>query len=127
MTHYYLYISCDGGIVDATTTRFYKVGIGQSAQARRDYLFLTAYSVDKGDYFSLWSEEVNAFFLRCLESVYGTSDMLIRVSHLSKVSARQLVRSLRSEGKPIPLNDLRNAEHVMRYLSINYRFQNRRK
>ena len=44
MTHYYYYVIADP--VCDSTSEILKVSLGTSARARRDYLFLTAYSVE---------------------------------------------------------------------------------
>jgi len=116
MTHYYYFIMTPGGILD-DQARLYIVGIGSSKQADRDYLFLTAYAADNNCYFSSVSGTSDAFVHRCEQSIGYPLRM-----RSQRVSARSLVRSLKA-GTDIPYseNQLRNVDHLRKFLSLNYR------
>lgn len=120
MIHYYLFIQC-GQVLD-TSARFYKVAIGASRQAMRDFLSLTALSVERGYYFHLWDENSTEFVGKCLSSVWGSSDALTFANHLQQVTSRDLLKVIRSE-TALPLNDfvLTNAHRCMTFLDVNYR------
>lgn len=127
MKHYYLLITC-GQVLD-TSARFYKVPIGTGKQDTRDFLTLTALSAERGYYFHLWDVSVDEFLLKCMDSVWGSSDPLTIANHLSLVPARVLVKTLRV-GTSVPLSQtaLDNAKRTMYYLNVNYRCsQGRRK
>lgn len=120
MIHYYLLIQC-GKVLD-TSARFYKVSIGSSRQAVRDFLSLTALSVERGYYFHLWDENTTEFVGKCLASVWGSSDALTFANHLQQVTSRELLKVIRDEVS-LPLDDfvLSNAHRCMTFLDINYR------
>lgn len=116
MTHYYYYISA-GATWDETTI-VYRVAVGESVQGRRDYLFLTAHSVDHRHYFELISRKTDLFIRRVLESlaIYGTS--------IVHVSARDLVRSLRAnESLTLSPAALHNTHTQRMALDTGYRVQ----
>ena len=114
MTHYYYYIvagkECD------ENTRIFSVTIGQGKQAKRDFLTLTALSVDYGHFFEIRSESSSEFVMRLLESLkpYNVS--------IQRITARQCVKFLRS-CEAVPLNpDCLHAAHQQRNaLSLDYR------
>lgn len=113
MTHKYLYIEC-GNILDETA-KFYLVYVGTSQQANRDYLFLTAYSVEHGHFFELNSRRVADFLdkVRC---------SLPCMAQPIAVSSRELVRHFRNGTRPsLSAAQLANYNHVMTYLNLNYR------
>lgn len=88
MTRIYHYVLA--GTVVNGTSQIYKVRIGTGAQARRDYLFLMAYSVDHGHYFEIQSLKSSEFLQRLQNSL---DDIVIPIQH---VSARELVRALKN-------------------------------
>lgn len=114
MTHLYYYIQagkqCD------ETTRIFSVTIGQSKQAQRDFLTLTALSVDLGHFFEIRSQSSSEFVMRLLESLkpYNVS--------LQRITARQCVKYLKS-CENVPLNpDCLHAAHQQRNaLNLDYR------
>lgn len=118
MTHFYYYIvagkECD------ETTRIFSVSIGQSKQAQRDFLTLTALSVDLGHFFEIRSDSSSEFVMRLLESLkpYNVS--------LQRITARQCVKFLRS-CENVPLNpDCLYAAHQQRNaLNLDYRIYSR--
>lgn len=121
MTHYY-YLICAGAQVDKNT-QFFRVGVGTSRQANRDYLFLTAAAVDKGWYFEQVSDESDGFIRKLAESLYptdeGTSLMRLQVR---QCLIRDVVRSIkRGEALPSDVNSAKNRLNSLHYLSLNYR------
>ena len=121
MTHYY-YLIIAGALLDETT-EFYKVGVGTTRQADRDFLFLTAFAASHNYYFEKVDVESSDFYLRCQKSVAGGGDphgTLTTRAHC--VSARELVRALKkSEAVPVSENVSRNVNHQLHFLSVNYR------
>lgn len=116
MTHYYYYITSDGTWDDST--KVYKVGVANSQQGRRDFLFLTANSVDHGDFFEVVSQNSDSFVRKVLQSlaISGTS--------ITHVSARDLVRSLRAnEALTLSPNALHNTHTLRKALNLGYRIQ----
>lgn len=114
MTHLYYYIlagkECD------ETTRIFSVSIGQSKQARRDFLTLTALSVDHGHFFEIRSESSSEFVMRLLESLkpYNVS--------IQRITARQCVKFLRScEAVPLNPGCLHAAHQQRNALNLDYR------
>lgn len=114
MTHYHLYINA-GALVDETSV-VYKVGIGTSKQANQDYLFLTAYAVEHGHYFALWSNESVEFLLRIQQSV-APVELYPRL-----ISARDLVRQFKTQlANPLDQSALHDRHKFRMQTSLNYR------
>lgn len=116
MTSYYYYIMA-GAVIDGTT-RIYSVACGTSTQANRDFLFLTAYAVQHGHYFEIRSNNSTNFISSILDNYKG----ILTEPAIQRVSARELVRSLKSSTEiPAAQNVLDNQNHVLHYLSLEYR------
>lgn len=116
MTSCYYYIMA-GAVIDSTT-RIYSVACGTSTQANRDFLFLTAYAVQHGHYFEIRSNNSTDFISRILDNYKG---ILIEPA-IQRVSSRELVRSLKTSTEiPATQNVLDNQNHVLNYLSLDYR------
>lgn len=116
MTSCYYYIMA-GAVIDSTT-RIYSVTCGTSTQANRDFLFLTAYAVQHGHYFEIRSNNSTNFISSILDNYKG---ILIEPA-IQRVSSRELVRNLKSNTwVPISQNVLDNQNHVLNYLSLEYR------
>lgn len=114
MTHYHIYIAA-GNVLDGSS-KFFKVGIGASKQANRDYLFLLAHATDNGHFFEAWSDKVDEFLMKIRHSL-GYHYLPMEV-----VDARSLVRAIKS-GTAIPLNQshLHAADQQRKALDLNYR------
>lgn len=67
MTHYYLYIAA--GLQIDTSTRFYKVGIGESEAQNKKRAWLEAYAFEHGHFFVRWSLDAVEFCVKCQESI----------------------------------------------------------
>lgn len=116
MTSCYYYIMA-GAVIDSTT-RIYSVTCGTSTQANRDFLFLTAYAVQHGHYFEIRSNNSTNFISRILDNYKG----ILTEPAIQRVSARELVRNLKSSTEiPAAQNVLDNQNHVLHYLSLDYR------
>lgn len=116
MTSCYYYIKA-GAVIDGTT-RIYSVACGTSTQANRDYLYLTAYAVQHGHYFEIRSQNSTDLISRILDNYKG----ILTEPAIQRVSSRELVRSLKSETEiPAAQNVLDNQNHVLHYLSLDYR------
>lgn len=116
MTSFYYYIMA-GAVIDSTT-RIYSVACGTSTQANRDFLFLTAYAVQHGHYFEIRSQNSTDFISRILDNYKG----ILTEPAIQRVSSRELVRNLKSNTRvPISQNVLDNQNHVLHYLSLDYR------
>lgn len=116
MTSCYYYIMA-GAVIDSTT-RIYSVACGTSTQANRDYLFLTAYAVQHGHYFEIRSNNSTNFISSILDNYKG----ILTEPAIQRVSSRELVRSLKSSTViPAAQNVLDNQNHVLHYLSLDYR------
>lgn len=118
ITHLYYYIQAGKQCVE--TTRIFSVSIGQSKQAQRDFLTLTALSVDLGHFFEIRSQSSSEFVMRLLESLKPCN-----VS-LQRITARQCVKYLKS-CENVPLNpDCLHAAHQQRNaLNLDYRIYSR--
>lgn len=114
MTHYHLYIEC-GNVID-DTSRFYRVGVGQSKQGTRDYLYLVAYAVQHGHYFHLWDNPTDDFYRHIRNTAENfNADFLV-------IPARQLVRHLKANTRPSEsTNTLINRARQQRALNVAYR------
>ena len=116
MTSCYYYIKA-GAVIDSTT-RIYSVACGTSTQANRDFLFMTAYAVQHGHYFEIRSNNSTNFISSILDNYKG----ILTEPAIQRVSARELVRSLKSSTEiPAAQNVLDNQNHVLHYLSLEYR------
>lgn len=116
MTSCYYYIMA-GAVIDSTT-RIYSVACGTSTQANRDFLFLTAYAVQHGHYFEIRSNNSTNFISRILDNYKG----ILTEPAIQRVSSRELVRNLKSSTEiPAAQNVLNNQNHVLHYLSLDYR------
>lgn len=116
MTSCYYYIKA-GAVIDGTT-RIYSVACGTSTQANRDYLYLTAYAVQHGHYFEIRSNNSTNFISSILDNYKG----ILNEPAIQRVSARELVRNLKSSTEiPAAQNVLDNQNHVLHYLSLEYR------
>lgn len=118
MTHYYYYIAA--GTTWDGTTAIYKIAVSDSMQGRRDFLYITAYSVDHQHYFEIVSAKSDNFIRRTLQSlaIYGIS--------IVHVSARDLVRSLRAnEALTLSQEALHNAHTQRMALNLGYRVQSK--
>ena len=116
MTSCYYYIKT-GAVIDSTT-RIYSVACGTSTQANRDFLFLTAYAVQHGHYFEIRSNNSTNFISRILDNYKG----ILTEPAIQRVSSRELVRSMKSSTEiPAAQNVLDNQNHVLHYLSLEYR------
>lgn len=114
MTRYYDYIMA-GAVVDSTA-KIYKVALGDSAQGRRDYLFLTAYSVQHGHYFELHSQRSADFIYRLRKSP-DLAD--VDITH---VTGRDLVRHFKGAALPsLSCAQLASSAYMLRTLNVNYR------
>lgn len=70
MVHYYIYIECGPTLTE--TARFYKVGIGQGVQGRKQMAFLESYALEHGHFFVVSSLEAWSFVVKCLVSIHKT-------------------------------------------------------
>lgn len=116
MTSCYYYIKT-GAVIDGTT-RIYSVACGTSTQANRDYLYLTAYAIQHGHYFEIRSNNSTNFISRILDNYKG----ILTEPAIQRVTSRELVRSMKSSTEiPAAQNVLDNQNHVLHYLSLEYR------
>ena len=121
MTHYYCMIE-ESGVLTSKSV-IWKIAIGQSKQADRDFLFLLAHAADNGYYFEKMSDAVAEFLYNIAVSVAPVgSDCPIDYLNIRKVNARDLVRSIKNR-EAIPLDSLLlSHQRAFRYLTnINYR------
>lgn len=111
-----------GREIDADTL-IYRVGVGTSRQADRDYLFLLAQAVEHNWYFEKWSTQVAEFLHNVLVSLApASSDDPLGGTLVHGVLLRDLVRAIKNgESVPVDDNAIRNANHMRQWLSLNYR------
>ena len=121
MKHYWILI-CAGHQIDETT-RFYRVAIGTSKQADRDFLFLTAFAESHNYFFEKDCVEVSDFYMKCVKSAVSCQNRPDFATNIAQqVDARNLVRAIKkSESLPISKPQLENFSHQMHFLSLNYR------
>lgn len=121
MTHYYLLIEESG--VLTSESKIWKVAVGQSKQADRDFLFLLAHTADNGYYFEKITGAVAEFLYNIAVSVAPVgSESPIDYLNIRQVKARDLVRSIKKR-TAIPLDSLLlQHQRAFRYLTnINFR------
>lgn len=116
MTHYHYYIE-SGQVIDETT-RVFKVGIGTTRQADRDFLFLVSYAMNHGHYFHICDSVSSEFVLKLIGACREDGVLLV----VENVTARVLVRSLKKQERvPLDVDTLRNDHHAKMFLDSNYR------
>ena len=113
MVHLHYFITA-GRMVDETS-RLYHVSIGTSAQANRDFLFLTAFAVSHGYYFEVRSRRSSDFVKRLIES------RVFPESNVQAIAARELVRHLKADTSA-PIVACSSQHHQRNFLDSNYRF-----
>lgn len=98
MTRNYIYIEA-GRVID-TSSRFFRVSIGTSIQANRDYLFLLAYATDHNYFLELNSSKVADYLLNIAKSLGSSCDgRALDILNIQNVKVRDLVRALKSSTK----------------------------
>ena len=98
MTRNYIYIEA-GRVID-TSSRFFRVSIGTSIQANRDYLFLLAYATDHNYFLELNSAAVADYLLNIAKSLGSSCDgRALDILNIQNVKVRDLVRALKSSTK----------------------------
>lgn len=119
MTHYY-YLIAAGRVID-DTTKFYKIAVGTSKQADRDYLYILALATEKNWYFKLVSQHSTDFVNKIAESVAGSQVALPLLSlHFQKLSARDFVRSQKQHiSEPLKSYSCRNLNDFMLKMNLN--------
>ena len=96
------------------TSHVYRVAVGTSIQANRDYLFLIAFSQSHGHYFEIVSLKSSEFVTKVLDSGY----------HLEAITARDLVRSIKSQtANPLNPSALSHQHRFQMQISHQHRFQ----
>lgn len=121
MVHYY-YLICAGSQVDKDS-QFFRVGVGTSCQANRDFLYLTAAAVDKGWFFERVSAASDEFIRKLAESLYPTDDgtSLLRLQ-VEQCLVRDVVRAIKKgQALPSDVNSAKNRLNSLQFLSLNYR------
>lgn len=122
MTHFFLIIMA-GRQIDESS-KFFKVSIGTSKQADRDYLYLTSFCVSHGYFFNVWTSKVADFLEKVAKSIYGEHDenALLKLP-TTKISARNLVRMLKANEQLSPTKVLnQNQSHLLDLIDTNYHF-----
>lgn len=121
MTHYHLLIVAGRSIDDST--QFYKVAVGTSRQADRDYLYLVAFCANHNYYFHLWDAGTADFFERICRSLDPSHDGLSIVrQRLQVVRARDIVRAFKRCERPfVQLKGIDAKSALLAALDTNYR------
>lgn len=92
MTHYYYLIEASKTI--DTNTKFFRIGVGTSAQANKDYLFTLAYCLSHGFFFELVSEATDTFVYNVAKSL----NCQLADLNITMVPIRDYVRSVKHLG-----------------------------
>lgn len=121
MTSFYYF--CAAGDVIDTDTQWYQVTIGTTIQAQRDLNFLHDYARVNNCYFEPRSLESSQFIEKVAQSLFPNDELIPTLSlNMAKVSARQLVRSLKNcQHCASDVLTSHNRHHAMFNLSLNYR------
>lgn len=94
------------------TSHVYRVAVGTSIQANRDYLYLIAYSESHGHYFEIVSQKSTDFVSKVLDTGY----------QLEAITARELVRSIKSRTvNPLNPSALSHQHRYQMQTNLNYR------
>jgi len=114
MLQYHYYVSagpqCD------ESTRIYKVGIGTSLQAQRDFQFLTDYAARHGHYFTFVSDASDVFIMKLRRSL---AEYDVQMTYCS---ARDLVRLFKdANGTTLNPAVLRSIHSQQTLTNIDYR------
>lgn len=127
MTRYHILIEANQTIDESS--KFWKVAVGTSQQANRDYLYLLAFCVDHNFYFQLWSNEVDTFLHNIAKSLNQIStETGVMTLPIQTISARDLVKSIKTATAVKPnLMAEQNRNRLLSLLDSNYFFfeQNR--
>lgn len=94
MKHSYLYIEA-GEVVD-TTSRFFRVWIGESRHDLRAFARLQALASTRGHYFERWCEGVDSFLRRLLDSTFDNGGVEPISVHLKEIAPDHLLNELQS-------------------------------
>lgn len=114
MLHFHYYVSAGPQCND--TTRIYKVGIGISLQAQRDFQFLTDYAAQHGHYFSPISDASDVFIMKLRRSL---AEYDVQITYCS---ARDLVRLFKdATGTALNPAVLRSIHYQQTLTNIDYR------
>ena len=119
MTHYY-YLIAAGRVID-DTTKYYKIAVGTSKQANRDYLSILAMATEKNWYFEIVSPKSTEFVTKIAESVADSQVTLPLLSlHFQLLSARDFVRAQKQHiSVPLTSNSCRNLKDFMLKMNLN--------
>lgn len=119
MTHYY-YLIAAGRVID-DTTKYYKIAVGTSKQANRDYLTILALATEKNWYFEIVSPKSTEFVTKIAESVTDSQVTLPLLSlHFQLLSARDFVRAQKQHiSVPLTSDSCRNLNDFMLKMNLN--------
>lgn len=119
MTHYY-YLIAAGRVID-DTTKYYKIAVGTSKQANRDYLTILALATEKNWYFEVVSQKSTEFVTKIAESVAESQVTLPLLSlHFQLMSARDFVRAQKQHiSVPLTSDSCRNLNDFMLKMNLN--------
>ena len=96
MKHSYLYIEA-GREIDESS-RFFRVYVGASAQANRDYLFLLAHATNNNYFLQITSSVTDEYLLNIAKSLPNfESHFPLENLNLQHVQIRDLVRAIKSK------------------------------
>lgn len=95
MTHSYLYIEA-GRIIDENS-KFYRVFVGTSRQANRDFLFLLAHAESNNYFLQITSQVTDDYLLNIAKSLPGFQKHFpFDNLNLQQVQIRDLVRAIKA-------------------------------
>lgn len=116
---YYLLIQA--GEVITTSSRFFRVSVGDSSNDMKAFHFVRGFCEKRGYYFHPVSEGTYEFLEKCLRSVYGYCDMVLVAACLYDVSVSE-VRMILTGCAPLPDTSqaVANASRCMVSLSVGY-------
>lgn len=116
------YIMIQAGEVITTSSRFFRVSVGNSKSDVMAYFWLRDYCEKNGYFINPVSEGTYEFIEKCLRSVYGYCDMVLVAACLYDVSVSE-VRMILTGCAPLPDTSqaVANASKCMVTLSVDYR------
>ena len=123
MTHYHLLITAGRELDD--TSRFYKLGVGTTTQANRDYLYVLAWALSHNYYFRIYDVESIDFIQRIAHSLAPTPKNVPAALNLQSMKIRDFVRIIKAETAiPLSQSSLDSRNNLLNHLNNNYFIRN---
>lgn len=115
MTHVHYFIQTNGTL--DSCMKIYIVTVGTTKQSKRDSEFLQSCAAARQDYYEVRSQDTSDFVCKLIKTY------MVPQSNVQRVSARDLVRSIKAAvSVPLTRDSLRNGHHCRKNLDSLYYF-----